>query len=477
MSKSRVVTGLALGMSLAFTGTALADTQLGGELKLAVKHESWTGSGLGWDTQSLTLKARPTDSDAWSAEGTLNFDYDTSLSQWQASLGKYRLTFKDPLIYAEAVGYGAELSTDWSDPMGFVKSTKKAGNNDSDPFKGRIGLTAAPFVLDVELNKAFARYETKFGDLTAGLAAKGAFSTPIYTAVAYGKQTLGSVGLEASLGVTGGRNIQGDNVGFGGKVTVPVGGNFTLEGSAWNKGANFAGETDDDVSTVAGADGKHYASVAGTYLQGVVKANVKVEQATTRQNSGDEVTNTLSGYVIYSADPAKNQGWDDLFADDKYYLNVAPAVKVDASQAVTDGNPSNTHPGVTVNLNATTPVLPGTLWVRGTLSLTSDEDNPAYSVTRLNGTSYPAGNPTSAVTTKLWGYAKLLPQWALEPRWESLSLRGNGSDSTVNKTGLVSTYTVGTGGEIKVEYWTESASGVVGNQVFNKALASYRVTF
>lgn len=298
---------LSLVLVMALAGSAFAAVNFSGEFE--AKLESDTFSFLEGDfelktTPKLNVKVASDEGD-WALDMELG-----NVIGGDAALGKYQLTLVDDYFKAWVWGKDKELS-DKGTALGLLTAGKKATDH-----RVRLEVNAieeATFIVDLDAqNEVYALANVDIAGYEAGLAAKRAglnTANPDDTVALWGKANVDIVTLTGEVGATLGEEIA---LGYGVKAEANITDELKVE-------AQYLGAQDDFKGDTA----KNELFAKATYTETEFQVETSVTQ------DFDEEANTITASAAYRF--SEDLGFGDLFKNDEYFKNTAPAAKVSAT--------------------------------------------------------------------------------------------------------------------------------------------------
>lgn len=398
MRKSLV---LALVLVFAIAGAAFAaEVDLSATFGSEVSYKSgaeeevpFLGDGYTTKTQlDVELKVTGED-DVWNATVNVEDLYGAA----GPSLGFYRLTIDDGTITADVWGKHANSNATIGDKGDALELLAISGNNQGEAPYVRLGTNLAGVALTGQVENAdsnawYLNAETSVDAFTLGATIKEDLDNNEHRFAVYGGADLGVANVNVAYASTDAD--EEDNTAMGVKVEAQVIDPLKVVATYQTVGENYAG-----------ANSK--IGVNGTYTEGLLQAYVAHEQNTDAETS----TNTVR--VRYRGSEG-NVAFGDLFHNNHYWKNVAPAFEAEYKMSDKADDPATT-----ITLKATAPVMPGQLWVNGSVVLRSNEDTFKVS------TDYPAESvksekAESRTTVTVSGYAPV-GKWVFKPSFTSES--------------------------------------------------------
>lgn len=345
---------LSLVLVMALASSAFAAVNFSGDFTATIKNngESFS-SDLKVDNEfTVNIKASSESENNWS------FSAESSLNSTEFKLGKYKLELNDDYFDLYFWGNGFELE-DKGTTLGLIKAGKTASGN-----RARLVVDAIePVTLTTDFTNnalyVFADADV-IENVTAGIAYRRAGESnenvmskdATNTIGVYGKGTVDMFTIEGDVAATLGEEIA---LGYGAKVTVKPMDQLSASVSYVGTAEDFVGDTNAN---------KVDASV--TYTE--TDYRVKTTLAYDLKADDDPVTVTAEARYRFG----QTLGFDDLFEDDKYFTNDAPAVGV--SSEIANGGLDN------VTLEVASPVVEDMIWARGLAKYVPSGDNHNFEV-------------------------------------------------------------------------------------------------
>jgi len=359
---------LALCLVLALGAAASAAKVDLGDSKIEVSQtwNSWAnGSGADTITPELWLNTKVS-GENWSVEGKLgNLVGALAAEEW---------IFKaDDGTLNVAVWGDNKTNGDLKTPFAFVESDEKAV---AGQWKARVKYAPVTVVIESDTDAdIFVFGEQAFGGATVGGAVKSKASKQDNVIDGYVKTTAAGVNLMGEVALN--------------KTPTKSDKNSKLALQAQKKFADM-GLTATAKYTAQAAN---WGDQNAIYLEGKQDSTGLMEilgsfENRTKASDSSSKGNTIAARIRIRGD-AGNQAYDDQFATDKYFKNVAYGLWGRYEIKTTSDKDKSAN---TLDLRATTPVVPEKAWVLATLKYISDEDGSvSLKPTALDSTALTLG--------------------------------------------------------------------------------------
>lgn len=341
---------LSLVLVMALASSAFAAVNFSGKFvgKISNDGESFKNNLEVKPELTISIAADGGDGLNWSfeAESSLNSelveDEDENITGVSSTfdLGKYKLQLNDDYFTMYFWGNGKELE-DKGTTLSLISAAKKA-----DSHRARLEVTAIEPVdvtVDFTNNALYAFVDADIADYEAGLAYKRTGKKAVIgdeeaknTIGLWGKAGIDMFTVKADVAAT----LLEDKLalGYGARVEADL----TDEVNVW---AQYVGKQDDfDNDEWA----KSKVSVGGSYDDGAIYADASFDY-----DLAEESSDTTAS-VAYRF--SETVAFEDLFKNDKYFTNDAPAVK--ASVSLTDFALG------TVRADVASPVVEDMVWAK-----------------------------------------------------------------------------------------------------------------
>lgn len=305
----------------------------------------------------------------WDASFTLSDVLD------EAKLGRHIVNVNEDAFKFTAWGGATSGSIGHlGDALAFVRLN--GGYTTATKLRLTTNLGGVDAAVQVENNVVYLNGQMGFDQFTLGatVAHRTASSENYNDFAVYGGADLGIVNVNAAFASTG--KADKDNTAMGIKASSDITEQLSVEATYVTSGKEWA--ADDDRF-----------SLGATFTEGLFQAGASYTQNQDQKTSGYEVS------VVYRGSE-DNVAFDDLFEDDEYFNNVAPAFGLWYN---VDGVAEGQKATSTITLKGTAPVVADQLWVLGSIEAKSNEDGIT---TDAPGSGAKAGSIT---TVALEGYA------------------------------------------------------------------------
>lgn len=341
---------------------------------------------------------------AWDA--TVNF----SAGDGAANLGFYRINVKDDAFTATIWGKhenARQSIGNKQDPLAFVRAS---GNNTAKDPAIRVTGSLAGFDLFGQIPASGGSIYL-FGDTTVeqfsiGAGLQHTFATEEDDAFSrytiYGNTAFDIVEVDAAF--AGNSGADKDNTAVGVKIAADVTEQVSVSAAYKNIAENFDADSGDESGT-------HY-TVGAEFTEGLIQISGEYGSFTGTAKDAKAVGNATIGVIYRGSED--NLDFSDLFGD--YHENVAPAFAVEYAMDEKEGEPAST-----ITLKATAPVVPGQLWVNGSISFQSNDKGfsvstgyPVKPTVDENNNSV-AESAESRTEVKLAAYAPFGSKLVLKP--------------------------------------------------------------
>src|SRR5690606_35329524 len=335
---------LALALVFAFASVSLAATpSISGEFKATATYEDEEKFfGPYTNSASLSLSVSfASEEDNWDASFALKGLSDLD----GVTLGRYIVNVKEDAFKFTAWGnYDTGNIGTLGDALDFLPVDGK--NAAAQPkFRLTTNLGGVDAAVQVEHTGAiYLNGEMGFDQFTLGatVAHRTASSKNYNDFAVYGGADLGIVNVNAAFASTG--EADKDNTAMGIKASSDITEQLSVEATYVTSGK----EWDDDDDRF---------SLGATFTEGLFQAGASYTQNQDQKTSGYKVS------VVYRGSE-DNVAFDDLFEDDEYFNNVAPAFGLWYN---VDGVAEGQKATSTITLKGTAPVVADQLWVLGSI--------------------------------------------------------------------------------------------------------------
>src|SRR5690606_26832270 len=341
-----------------------------------------------------------------------NWDASFTLSDvlYEAKLGRHIVNVNEDAFKFTAWGGATSGSIGHlGDALAFVRLN--GGYTTATKLRLTTNLGGVDAAVQVENDVVYLNGQMGFDQFTLGATVAHRTASPEnYNDFAvYGGADLGIVNVNAAFASTG--EADKDNTAMGIKASSDITEQLSVEATYVTSGKEWA--ADDDRF-----------SLGATFTEGLFQAGTSYTQNQDQKTSGYEVS------VVYRGSE-DNVAFDDLFEDDEYFNNVAPAFGASYSVSSADSDASVS----TIAVQGTAPVVPGQFWILGSIESSSASNGGSVDVDEIE---FPAEEgfkneikALGSTIVKLQGYAPV-GKLVFKPSVTSASY----SDATLTTTEL-----------------------------------------
>ncbi|REJ31825.1 MAG: hypothetical protein DIU83_10885, partial [Bacillota bacterium] len=273
------------------------------------------------------------------------------------TLGRYTVNVNEDAFKFTAWGGATSGSIgNLGDALGFL--TVGGAYAQAPKFRLTTNLGGVDAALQVNHNSDFyANGKMGFDQFTLGATVYRKLDAEYNRFAVYGGASLDVVNVDAAFYSNG--EQKKDNTAIGVKAS-----------SAITEQLNVYGQY---VSAAANSGKSTGYKLGGTFTEGVIQAAAEYNRDDTAKKSEAEVS------VVYRGSE-DNVAFDDLFEDDEYFNNVAPAFGASYSVSSADSGASVS----TIAVQGTAPVVPGQFWILGSIESSSASSGGSVDVDEID---------------------------------------------------------------------------------------------